>query len=86
MKSNRNPATDSVSHPLTLTEAQSRAVKFSAWEDLENAFDALKPLRAEWYRESPYFFSGVAYLAGLTAGKRIERHRRKRQRDNQPEV
>lgn len=86
MKNNINLATHDIRQPLTLAEAQSRTVKFSAWEDLENAFDALKPLRAEWYRESPYFFSGVAYLAGLTAGKRIERQRRKRQRDNRPEV
>ncbi len=77
MNSENKPTTSTLKHPLPLAEAQSRAVRYSNWGDIQSALEVLEPLRAEWDKESPWLFSGVAYLAGLTAGIRQERARRR---------
>ena len=73
--------TNSSPQPLPLAEAQSRALKHSRANELWAAIEALEPIRQEWSREfqsSPRTACGLAYMAGLTAGKRLERARRNR--------
>ena len=64
-----------------LSEAQIRALKHSKWSELQAAIDACEPIRQEWSREfrnCPFAACGIAYMAGMTAGVRLERARRNR--------
>lgn len=66
---------------LPLSEAQIRALKHSTWNDLQMAIDACEPIRQEWsweFRNCPFSACGIAYMAGMTAGVRLERARRNR--------
>lgn len=72
---------DSKRQTLPLAEAQILGIKKSYWEDLMQAIEALEPIRQEWSREfrnSSFTACGIAYMAGIIAGKRLERACRNR--------